>query len=525
MGPRAPARAGARATPRSGSRERGGAREISSVRRLAPTCSSTTRAGPARSSGARRARSAAARARAARDPSRARRPSPRPSGARPPRAARSPRARAGARRRAADDVEAGGLRARVPEHRVEHHHVEAPLRERGERRGVLRRAHLDARARRGRRARGAPRRPTRRARGTPRGRRRARAGPTATAATSASAPSPSVQSRTGRPRAIPAASRKDPGGPPAAPAATPLRAERAHPRRPAPLLPVRHERGVPRRRARGARPPRRPARAASSERWPRAAKGEPVPRRGGAGGGLLGGRGAEGRGDGELHRRGRRLRAGTQELYKTSSMVTRKTNGRAAKVRSFSATDEDVAMLEAVAAVPRVLQVRDARRPRPPRVLAPLPRRHGRHQARARRPGESMTLPLVPMHDPVASPDAGSDLAARATSATGGGDPRAREGEGRGHPRAQLPDARGPEDRRPRRRLAAARDHRQEGPQSTIVFCGVHFMAESAKVLAPDEARAPAEPLRRLLARGLDHRPSRSRTGRSATRTTPSSPT
>ena len=31
-------------------------------------------------------------------------------------------------------------------------------------------------------------------------------------------------------------------------------------------------------------------------------------------------------------------------------MVSRKTNGRAAKVRSFSATDEDVAMLDAVAA-------------------------------------------------------------------------------------------------------------------------------------------------------------------------------
>ena len=30
-------------------------------------------------------------------------------------------------------------------------------------------------------------------------------------------------------------------------------------------------------------------------------------------------------------------------------MMTRKTNGRAAKVRSFSATDEDAAMLEAVA--------------------------------------------------------------------------------------------------------------------------------------------------------------------------------
>jgi hypothetical protein len=31
-------------------------------------------------------------------------------------------------------------------------------------------------------------------------------------------------------------------------------------------------------------------------------------------------------------------------------MMTKKPNGRAAKVRSYSATDEDVAMLEAVAA-------------------------------------------------------------------------------------------------------------------------------------------------------------------------------
>jgi quinolinate synthase len=96
-----------------------------------------------------------------------------------------------------------------------------------------------------------------------------------------------------------------------------------------------------------------------------------------------------------------------------------------------------------------------------------------------------MTLPVVPIHDPVANPFAGSDLADAEVIAL--------EEEIRALARErdavilahnyQLPEI---------QKLA---DHvgdslqlaiiGQKVPQSTIVFCGVHFMAESAKVLAP----------------------------------------
>jgi quinolinate synthase len=98
-----------------------------------------------------------------------------------------------------------------------------------------------------------------------------------------------------------------------------------------------------------------------------------------------------------------------------------------------------------------------------------------------------MTVPAFPMHDPVASPDAGSDLPAA--------DVAALEAEIRALAREkdavllahnyQLPE------------IQKVADHvgdslqlailAQRAPQSTIVFCGVHFMAESAKVLNPSK--------------------------------------
>ena len=98
-----------------------------------------------------------------------------------------------------------------------------------------------------------------------------------------------------------------------------------------------------------------------------------------------------------------------------------------------------------------------------------------------------MTLPVLPLHDPVASPETGSDLSPAET--------RELEQEIRALAREkdavilahnyQVPEV---------QRIA---DHvgdslqlaiqAQRVPQGTILFCGVHFMAESAKVLNPSK--------------------------------------
>ncbi len=96
-----------------------------------------------------------------------------------------------------------------------------------------------------------------------------------------------------------------------------------------------------------------------------------------------------------------------------------------------------------------------------------------------------MTVPAVPIHDPVASPEAGSDLAPA--------DVADLEAEIRALAREQdavilahnyqLPEVQKIADQvGDSLQLAIVG---KQVPQSTIVFCGVHFMAESAKVLAP----------------------------------------
>ena len=97
------------------------------------------------------------------------------------------------------------------------------------------------------------------------------------------------------------------------------------------------------------------------------------------------------------------------------------------------------------------------------------------------------SLPVVPVHDPVAHPVTGSELSPAETQALEA-EIRALAKERNAVVLAhnyQLPEV---------QRVA---DHvgdslqlaivGKQVPESTIVFCGVHFMAESAKVLAPDK--------------------------------------
>ncbi|MFL5271082.1 MAG: quinolinate synthase NadA [Anaeromyxobacteraceae bacterium] len=96
-----------------------------------------------------------------------------------------------------------------------------------------------------------------------------------------------------------------------------------------------------------------------------------------------------------------------------------------------------------------------------------------------------MSLPVLPMHDPVASPLAGSDLA--------DGEARALREEIRALAREndavilahnyQVPEVQQVADFVGDSLQLAIQA--QNVPQATIVFCGVHFMAESAKVLNP----------------------------------------
>ncbi len=98
-----------------------------------------------------------------------------------------------------------------------------------------------------------------------------------------------------------------------------------------------------------------------------------------------------------------------------------------------------------------------------------------------------MSLPVVPIHDPVANPAAGSDLSPAQVADL--------EQEIRALAREhdavllahsyQLPEVQRVADH-VGDSLQLAITGKQVS-QRTIVFCGVHFMAESAKVLAPDK--------------------------------------
>jgi quinolinate synthase len=98
-----------------------------------------------------------------------------------------------------------------------------------------------------------------------------------------------------------------------------------------------------------------------------------------------------------------------------------------------------------------------------------------------------MTLPVLSMHDPVASPLAGSDLPpeqVRELEREIAALKREKDAVVLGH-NYQVPEVQQVADF-----VGDSLQHSiqaQKVPQSTIVFCGVHFMAESAKVLNPSK--------------------------------------
>ena len=136
-----------------------------------------------------------------------------------------------------------------------------------------------------------------------------------------------------------------------------------------------------------------------------------------------------------------------------------------------------------------------------------------------------MSLPVAPVHDPVANPITGTDLSpeqVREVEAEIRELKREKDAVILAH-NYQLPEIQGLADVVGDSLQLAI--EAQKVPQSTIVFCGVHFMAESAKVLNPGQD-ACCSPTSRPAARSpTPSRPSRWRTGRSATRATRWSPT
>ena len=125
---------------------------------------------------------------------------------------------------------------------------------------------------------------------------------------------------------------------------------------------------------------------------------------------------------------------------------------------------------------------------------------------RAHPRSRAMSLPVVPIHDPVAHPDQRQRSLPRRGGRAGGRDPRAGAGAGRRHPGAQLPAPRGPAARRPRGRLAPARHHRARGEAVHHRLLRGPLHGRVGQGAGPRQAGPPPQPLGRLLPGRLDHR-------------------